>query len=124
MSFDADAWSYRPGKGLHGAVARLMTFRRRHPSAIIWRGDVRKYIEVQPKNDILVRPRQELRVLGVIVFPTGIRLDGRNRARMRARLSRQNVPSFAALARSFENAKNNRLFLWQTYETISASISI
>ncbi len=41
-TFIYDAWSCRPGKGLHKAIDRADYFMRTYPQAWVWRADIRK----------------------------------------------------------------------------------
>ena len=44
-SFIFDAWSCRPGKGLHAAVARAHKYMALYPRAWVWRADITKFFD-------------------------------------------------------------------------------
>jgi len=50
---DYDVWSCREGKGLHGALQRTQTLLQKHPSAWIWRADIKKFFDSVPHAQML-----------------------------------------------------------------------
>ena len=51
--FDYDVWSCREGKGLHQALQRVQKLLVKHPTAWIWRADIRKFFDSVPHDRLL-----------------------------------------------------------------------
>lgn len=75
-------------------------------------------LEVQARNDTLSPAKNGVRMLGVIAYPGGIRLDDRARMRATELVNRANAASYESLVRQNENARRLRRHIWQTYERI------
>lgn len=70
-------------------------------------------LAVNPRHDTISPVASGLHMLGLELFPGGRRLDRRNRARVRSRLSERNIASYDALVRAHENERRYRHFLWE-----------
>lgn len=69
-------------------------------------------LEINPKNDIIVKARSGLHFLGVEIFPKGRRLKKRNWQRAEERLNVQNVASYKGLIDKHSNKKSKKYFNW------------
>ena len=76
-------------------------------------------LDLHSKNDIIVKARWGLHFLGTQIFPTGIRLNERNRKRVLARLNLKNAPSYSGLVKKYGNHKMIRQFNWRILNTIN-----
>jgi len=79
-------------------------------------------LEVQARNDTLSTVKNGIAMLGVVVYPGGIRLDSRARKRATDLTNRTNAASYEALVRRNENARRLRLHNWKSYERIIPDI--
>lgn len=72
-TFIFDAWSCRLGKGLLGGIERAQSFLKKHPRAIVWKMDVKKFfdsVDHQILRRILSRKvtdTKALHILGEII---------------------------------------------------------
>ena len=73
-------------------------------------------LEINPKHDILIPVRHGLRFLGVEIFPSGRRLNTRNRKRIETNLRIENISSYRGLLGQHELAKRIRRFDWKLLE--------
>lgn len=82
----------------------------------------RLILEINSKNDIMVKVRHGLHFLGCDIFPNGRRLKKRNRRRMARRLNTRNISSYHGLVRAHENAKYTKRFRWEVLERLHREI--
>ncbi|MFH0820519.1 MAG: RNA-directed DNA polymerase [Candidatus Peregrinibacteria bacterium] len=68
---------------------------------------------LNPKHDRILKTRNGLKFLGVMIYPNGVCLTKRNRGRMRRRLSLKNAASYFGLLKRHENPKKLRELFWQ-----------
>lgn len=88
------------------------------------REDVTNYIQenlklnINKKNDILIKAHQGLKFLGVQIFPNGRKLMKRNLLRISRKLNLMNVPSYYGLIKQ-HNPKKIKEFSWKVLEIIN-----
>lgn len=75
-------------------------------------------LEINTKNDIVVKAKEGLYFLGVEVYPKGRRLKKRNLSRARERLNLKNVSSYSGLIKQNSNSKEIKKFQWEVLEKI------
>ncbi len=69
QTFIFDVWSCRKGKGLLGAIDRVLNLFRRHRSKYVWRADIRKFfdhVDHEVLKGILTRKVQDQFVLALL----------------------------------------------------------
>ena len=76
-------------------------------------------LDLHSKNDIIVKAKWGLYFLGTQIFPKGIRLNGRNRKRVFARLNLKNAPSYSGIVKKYGNHKMIRQFNWHILNKIN-----
>ncbi|MDP3696991.1 MAG: hypothetical protein Q8R55_03055 [Candidatus Taylorbacteria bacterium] len=76
-------------------------------------------LDLHSKNDIIIKAKWGLHFLGTHIFPRGIRLNGRNRKRVFARLNLKNAPSYSGLVKKYGNRKMIRQFNWHILNKIN-----
>ena len=76
-------------------------------------------LEINAKNDIIVKIRWGLNFLGVEIFPGGRRLNKRNWNRARARVNAQNISSYSGLVKQHSKNKKIKEFNWIILEKLS-----
>ena len=69
-------------------------------------------LEVNRKNDIIIKARRGLKFLGVEIFPSGRRLKERNWRRALERLDFNNIPSYKGLIDKHSNLKRRKYYNW------------
>lgn len=69
-------------------------------------------LEINPKNDIIVRANKGLHFLGVEIFPAGRKLKERNWQRAKNRLNNKNIASYKGLIYKHSNQKRIKHFNW------------
>lgn len=75
-------------------------------------------MEINAKNDIMIKARQGLKFLGVEIFPRGRRLNKRNLQRVKTRLNLNNISSYNGLVKKHNKQKNIKEFNWLVLETL------
>lgn len=70
-------------------------------------------LEVNPKSDIMVKVKHGLHFLGTEIFPDGRRLNKRNQARIKKRLTLINAASYAGLIKKHSKQKKIYEFNWR-----------
>ncbi len=69
-------------------------------------------LQINPKNDIIIKARWGLKFLGVQIFPKGRKLNKRNLKRIVKRLNLTNFSSYAGLVKKHSKAKKINEFNW------------
>ncbi len=69
-------------------------------------------VQINPKNDIIVKAGNGLKYLGVDLWPTGRRLKKRNRIRVEERLNSRNLSSYSGFIRQHEGQKIRKWLDW------------
>ncbi len=78
-------------------------------------------LEINPKSDIILKPKQGLKFLGIKFWPSGRTLTKRNLARVWNRLQPNNVASYSGLIKQHGNRKHKKSFSWLVYEKLFTS---
>jgi len=73
-------------------------------------------LNLHGKNNILVRAKDGMRFLGVMLYPAGRRLNNRNRRRILERLNVRNAGSYSGMVKQFEKKKYLKRFQWELVE--------
>ncbi|MFH1255506.1 MAG: RNA-directed DNA polymerase [bacterium] len=76
-------------------------------------------LEINPKNDIIIKARQGLKFLGVEIFPYGRRLKKRNWSRVKTKLTCQNISSYSGLIKQHSKEKRIKEFNWRILEKLN-----
>lgn len=79
-------------------------------------------LEVNTKNDIIIKAHRGLKFLGVWIFSHGRKLNKRNLSRVRAKLTYQNVSSYSGLVKKHSKEKIIKEFNWVILEKLSQEI--
>ena len=69
-------------------------------------------LEINHRNDILIKARQGLHFLGVEIFPKGRRLNKRNWRRTIKNIKTRNIASYKGLVNKHSKEKKRRYFDW------------
>jgi RNA-directed DNA polymerase len=73
-------------------------------------------LQLNPKNDHVLKATHGLQFLGMVIYPKGRRLKRRNENRITLRLNRQNVGSYYGLVRKHGKTKNIKEFHWRIHQ--------
>ena len=73
------------------------------------------HLEINRKNDIIVKAKYGLKFLGAEIFPMGVRLNRRNRHKISSRLNHRNISSYSGLIKKYDK-KNLKYFNWQVVQ--------
>lgn len=73
-------------------------------------------LEINYKNDVIVKAGQGLHFLGCRIFPGGRRLNNRNLARIKNRVNINNLASYGGLMRAHGSYKKIKEFYWEILE--------
>ena len=76
-------------------------------------------LEINNKNDIIIKTRWGLKFLGVWIYPKGRRLNKRNWCRIKAKLSYKNISSYSGLVKQHSKEKRLKEFNWQILEKLN-----
>ena len=77
------------------------------------------WLEINTKNDIIVKAGCGLKFLGVEIFPKGRRLSKRNWNRARERLKLKNIPSYSGMVKQHSKEKRIKEFNWRILEKLN-----
>ncbi|MBM2818096.1 MAG: hypothetical protein HW401_686 [Parcubacteria group bacterium] len=77
---------------------------------------------INPKNDIIIKPKQGLHFLGVDIFPFGRRLKKRNWKKVIDNLEDKNFSSYLGLIKKHSGRKKIREINWRIYGLIEDNI--
>jgi len=75
-------------------------------------------LEINKKNDIIVKAKRGLKFLGVWIFPFGRRLNKRNWSRARVLLNNANIASYSGLVKQHSKQKRIKEFNWVIIEKL------
>lgn len=75
------------------------------------------HLQMNKKNDIVVKAKRGLKFLGAEIFPEGMRLNKKNWYKVNSRLSHRNVSSYRGLVKKYDK-KNLKYFNWKIVEKI------
>jgi len=109
-TFIYDVWSCRMGKGLLGAIQRAQSFLKKHLK-----------LDLHAKNDLVLKAKDGLRFLRVVLYPPGGKLNNRNRKRVLERLNVRNAGSYSGMVKQFEEKKYLKRFQWELFDFLSFS---
>ena len=77
---------------------------------------------INPKNNIIIKPKQGLYFIGVDIFPFGRRLKKRNWEKVIDNLKEKNFSSYLGLVKKHSNRKKIRETNWRIYGLIEKNI--
>lgn len=69
-------------------------------------------LKINPRSDIIIKPKQGLKFLGVILWPKGRKLSKRNLIRIRFRLGLNNIGSYFGILKHHAKLKVKKHFYW------------
>jgi len=72
-------------------------------------------LNLNPKNDKILKPSHGLKFLGVVIWPNSRKLNKWSIRRVQSRLARRNVSSYYGLVNKHQNQKNINEFIWRVY---------
>lgn len=75
-------------------------------------------LELNSKNDIIIKAKAGIKFLGAQIFPKGRRLNKRNWYRADERLNFRNVSSYAGLVAKHDNEKKKKYFSWIIFDKL------
>lgn len=75
-------------------------------------------LEINAKNDIIIKTRWGLKFLGVKIFPKGRKLNKRNWLRVKTRLNHRNFSSYSGLVKQHSKEKIIKEFNWIVLEKL------
>ncbi len=75
-------------------------------------------LQLNPKNDRIIKAGHGLRFLGVVIYPKGRKLKKRNQNRIARRLNLKNAGSYYGLVTQHGNFKNKKEFQWAIHERL------
>ncbi|MBI5306435.1 RNA-directed DNA polymerase [Candidatus Wolfebacteria bacterium] len=76
-------------------------------------------LEINAKNDIIVKVRQGLKFLGVWIYPKGRKLNKRNWKRAQTLLNSRNLSSYNGLVKQHSKEKRIKEFNWIILEKLN-----
>ena len=76
------------------------------------------HLQMNSKNDIIVKVKHGLKFLGAEIFPMGMRLNKKNWQKVNTRLNYGNISSYSGLVKKYDK-KNLKYFNWKIVEKIS-----
>jgi len=79
----------------------------------------RLQLEINPKNDIIIKTKWGLKFLGVWIFPKGRKLNKRNWQRAKIKLNHRNVSCYAGLVKQHSKRKRIKEFNWIILEKLN-----
>ena len=75
------------------------------------------HLQMNKKNDVVVKAKRGLKFLGAEIFPEGMRLNKKNWQKVNSRLSHRNVSSYRGLVKKYDK-KKLKYFNWKIVEKI------
>lgn len=75
-------------------------------------------LTMHPKNNFIIKTKQGLKFLGVVLYPHGRKLSKRNTNRIKNKLNERNVSSYWGIISKHSKQKTTREFQWELLETI------
>ena len=80
------------------------------------------HLSINPKNDIIIRPKQGIHFIGVDIFPFGRRLKKRNWKKVIDNLKEKNFSSYLGLVKKHSSRKKIRETNWRIYGVMEENI--
>jgi RNA-directed DNA polymerase len=77
-------------------------------------------LNLNPRNDKILKSVHGLRFLGVMIWPNGRKLKKRNRNRIKKRLNHRNISSYYGLALKHGSQKTINEFVWLIYSILNS----
>ena len=77
-------------------------------------------LNLNPKNDKILKPVHGLKFLGVVISPEDRRLNKRNKKRIKNRISFKNVGSYYGLVNKHSLSEFRHEFKWWIYELLKS----
>ena len=77
-------------------------------------------LNLNPKNDKILKTRHGLKFLGVVIWPNGRNLKKRNRKRIKNKLNYKNAGSYQGLVNKHTSSKFRHEFDWWIYELLES----
>ena len=96
---------------IHRDLEKLHHFRARVVKFL----EMELKLDLNPKNDKILKVRHGLKFLGVVLWPNGRKLNKRSICRVQSRLCHKNVSSYYGLVSKHHNQKNINEFIWRVY---------
>lgn len=84
--------------------------------------DEKMNLQINPKNDIIIKPKQGLYFLGVDIFPFSRRLKKRNWKKVIENLDEKNFSSYLGFVKKHSSRKRIRETNWRIYGLIERNI--
>lgn len=69
-------------------------------------------LEINKRHDIIIKAKQGLKFLGVVIFPKGRKLNRRNSTRIKENLKLKNISSYNGLVKKHSQIKKIKEFNW------------
>lgn len=69
-------------------------------------------LEINKKNDIIIKVGWGLKFLGTVIFPKGRKLNKRNSIRIKEKLNLNNISSYSGLVKKHSQARKIKEFNW------------
>lgn len=101
---------------IHENLEKLNEFRT---SVIQFLEDELK-LNINPKNDKILKPAYGLKFLGVVIWPNSRSLNKRNRKRIKNRIGFKNVGSYYGLVNKHSLSEFRHEFKWWIYELLES----
>ncbi|MBI2632892.1 MAG: RNA-directed DNA polymerase [Parcubacteria group bacterium] len=76
-------------------------------------------LEINAKNDIVMKAKRGLKFLGVWIFPKGRRLNKRNWDRAQTSLDNKNISSYRGLVKQHSKEKRIKEYNWIIFEKLN-----
>ena len=76
-------------------------------------------LEINAKNDIIIKARCGMKFLGVRIYPKGRKLSNRNWRRAKEKLNRRNISSYSGLVKQHSKEKRIKEFNWLVLEKLN-----
>ncbi|MFC1756837.1 reverse transcriptase/maturase family protein [Patescibacteria group bacterium] len=76
-------------------------------------------LEINIKNDIIIKAKWGLKFLGVWIFPRGRKLNKRNWQRAKDKLNHKNISSYSGLVKQHSKEKRIKEFNWLVLEKLN-----
>ncbi|OGI81986.1 hypothetical protein A3I25_02530 [Candidatus Nomurabacteria bacterium RIFCSPLOWO2_02_FULL_42_17] len=79
-------------------------------------------LRINPKNDIIIKPKQGIHFIGVDIFPLGRRLKKRNWKKVIDNLEEKNFSSYLGLVKKHSSRKKIREINWRIHGAMEENI--
>ena len=78
-------------------------------------------LDLNPKNDLVLKITDGLKFLGVVLYAPGCRLNDRSRKRVFERLNDRNAGSYWGMVKQYEKKKYLKRFQWELLDFLNSS---